>query len=65
MAGGTVRAFLFERLRWGEDFFPGTPPDVVLEPEAWTTTGDAIADITCLAPLFLWDAFVTELMTLG
>lgn len=42
LAGGTVRALLFERLRWGEDFFPGTPPDVVLEPEAWTTTGDAV-----------------------
>jgi hypothetical protein len=42
LAGGTVRAFLLERLRWGEDFFPGTPPDVVLEPEAWTTTDTAI-----------------------
>lgn len=42
LAGGTVRTFLLERLRWGEDFFPGTPPDVVLEPRAWTTTDDAI-----------------------
>lgn len=42
LAGGTVRAFLLERLRWGEDFFPGTPPDIVLEPRAWTTTGDSI-----------------------
>jgi hypothetical protein len=42
LAGGTLRAFFFERLRWGEDFFPGTPPDLVLEPQAWTTTGDTI-----------------------
>ena len=42
LAGGTVRAFLLERLRWGEDFFPGTPPDIVLEPGAWTTTSDSI-----------------------
>ena len=41
-AGGSLRAFLYEKLRWGEDFFPGTPPDIVLEPEAWTTTGEAI-----------------------
>ena len=41
-AGGTVRTFLLERLRWGEDFFPGTPPDIALEPRAWTTTDDSI-----------------------
>ena len=28
--------------RWTEDFFPGTPPDEVLEPNAWTTTEDSI-----------------------
>jgi hypothetical protein len=43
LAGGTTRAFLLERLRWGEDFFPGTPPQVTLEPRAWTTTADSIA----------------------
>jgi hypothetical protein len=42
LAGGTIRAFLYERLRWGEDFFPGTPPDITLEPGAWTTTDDTI-----------------------
>jgi hypothetical protein len=42
LAGGSIRAFLYERLRWGEDFFPGTPPDIVLEPEAWTTTDTSI-----------------------
>ena len=43
LAGGTVRAFLLEKLQWGEDFFPGDPPDdLVLEPRAWTTTDDAI-----------------------
>ena len=42
VAGGSVRAFLYEKLRWGEDFFPGTPPDIVLEPEAWTTSNEAI-----------------------
>jgi hypothetical protein len=42
LAGGSVRTFVLERLRWGEDFFPGTPPDVVLPPEAWTTTDDSI-----------------------
>ncbi len=42
LTGGSVRAFLYEKLRWGEDFFPGTPPDIVLEPRAWVTTGDSI-----------------------
>jgi hypothetical protein len=42
LAGGSIRAFLYERLRWGEDFFPGIPPDIELEPEAWATTDLAI-----------------------
>lgn len=42
IAGATVRAVVFERLRWGEDFFPGTPPSTQLDPGAWTTTDDAI-----------------------
>jgi predicted phosphodiesterase len=42
LAGGTLRTVLLERLRWGEDFFPGTPPNVVVEPAAWTTTDDSI-----------------------
>ena len=42
LAGGTLRAFLLERLRWGEDFFPGTPPDIALDPAAWATTSDSI-----------------------
>jgi 3',5'-cyclic AMP phosphodiesterase CpdA len=28
--------------RWTEDFFPGTPPDLELEAEAWETTGDFV-----------------------
>ena len=42
LAGGSLRAFLYEKLRWGEDFFPGAPPGVVLEPQAWTTTPSAV-----------------------
>ena len=34
--------FVYPWARWTEDFFPGTPPDEVLEPNAWTTTDDAI-----------------------
>ena len=41
-AGGSLRAFAYERLRWGEDFIPGRPPDISLEPHAWTTTEDSI-----------------------
>jgi hypothetical protein len=36
-AGGSLRAWLYEKLRWGEDFFPGDPPDVRLVPHAWVT----------------------------
>ena len=43
LAGGGLRAWLYEKLRWGEDLFPGTPPDIALEPRAWTTTDEAIA----------------------
>jgi hypothetical protein len=39
---GSARIFLYERLRWGEDFFPGEPPDITLEPRAWRTTEDRI-----------------------
>lgn len=42
VAGGSARMWLYEKLRWGEDFFPGAPPRVDLEPEAWTTTDTAI-----------------------
>jgi len=42
VAGGSARMWIYEKLRWGEDFFPGTPPDVELEPAAWTTTDTAI-----------------------
>lgn len=42
-AGGVVRAWLWEKLRWTEDFFPGTPPDAVLTPNAWTTTENAVS----------------------
>jgi 3',5'-cyclic AMP phosphodiesterase CpdA len=41
-AGGSVRAFLWEKLRWTEDFFPGDPPDHRLVPQAWTTTEEGI-----------------------
>lgn len=43
LAGGTLRAALLERLRWGEDFFPGSPPEMSLVPHAWTTTDETIA----------------------
>lgn len=42
VAGGTARAWLYEKLRWGEDFFPGTPPTIELEPTAWMTTPTSI-----------------------
>ena len=42
LTGGALRQFFWEKLRWGEDFFPGTPPDIVLEPAAWVTTDEAI-----------------------
>jgi 3',5'-cyclic AMP phosphodiesterase CpdA len=32
----------FPFVRWTEDFFPGTAPDAVLEPEAWTITNDTL-----------------------
>jgi hypothetical protein len=41
-AGGVARAWLWERLRWREDFVPGEPPDVVLNPQAWNTTAGEI-----------------------
>ena len=42
-AGGAfARAWLWEKLRWAEDFLPGEPPDVALVPEAWTTTADEV-----------------------
>jgi len=42
LAGGSARMWLYERTRWGEDFFPGTPPKIVLDPGAWTTSADNI-----------------------
>ena len=42
-AGGAfARAWLWEKIRWTEDFLPGEPPDVSLVPGAWTTTDDEI-----------------------
>ena len=40
--GGFARAWLWEKLRWAEDFLPGEPPDVALAPEAWTTTSNEV-----------------------
>jgi 3',5'-cyclic AMP phosphodiesterase CpdA len=40
--GAFARAWLWEKLRWAEDFLPGTPPDIALVPEAWTTTADEV-----------------------
>jgi 3',5'-cyclic AMP phosphodiesterase CpdA len=34
VAGGSARMWLYEKLRWGEDFFPGEPPRIDLEPKA-------------------------------
>jgi 3',5'-cyclic AMP phosphodiesterase CpdA len=42
LAGGVVRVRLYEWFRWQGDFFPGTPPDVTLEPQAWTTTTESV-----------------------
>ena len=42
VASGIARTLMWEHLRWGEDFFPGTPPTIRLEPNAWTTTDDTI-----------------------
>lgn len=42
MSLGSARVFLYERLRWGEDFFPGTPPNIELEPGGWPTAGDRL-----------------------
>lgn len=42
LSGGSLRMWLYEKLRWGEDFFPGTPPDVELKPNAWNTTDSEI-----------------------
>jgi 3',5'-cyclic AMP phosphodiesterase CpdA len=35
--------FVYPWARWTEDFFPGSAPDEVLEPDAWTTTDESIA----------------------
>lgn len=42
LASVLVRVTLIEKLLWTEDFFPGTPPDMVLEPNAWTTSEQSI-----------------------
>ncbi len=41
-ATGVSRVWLWEKFRWSEDFLPGTPPKMVLEPDAWTTTADRV-----------------------
>ena len=41
-ATGLSRVWLWERFRWREDFLPGTPSQLSLEPRAWTTTDDAV-----------------------
>lgn len=41
-ATGVSRIWLWERFRWREDFLPGSPPTIVLEPSAWTTTDDSV-----------------------
>ena len=43
LAAGSLRQFFWEKLRWGEDFFPGTPPDIALEPGAWSTDEESIS----------------------
>jgi 3',5'-cyclic AMP phosphodiesterase CpdA len=30
-------------VRWREDFLPGVPPDITLEPRAWTVTADEVS----------------------
>jgi hypothetical protein len=42
LATVAVRITLLEKILWTEDFLPGTPPDMVLEPRAWTTTDESI-----------------------
>lgn len=41
-AAASVRGLLWETLRWKEDFFPGEPPDHVLQPHAWVEADDRI-----------------------
>jgi Calcineurin-like phosphoesterase len=36
-------AYLWNLVRWREDFLPGTPPDVTLEPRAWTETAGEVS----------------------
>lgn len=42
LATVAVRIMLTEKILWTEDFLPGTPPDMVLEPNAWSTTDESI-----------------------
>ena len=42
IAAVSLRTWLYDLIRWQGDLFPGTAPDLVLDPEAWTTTDDAI-----------------------
>ena len=42
LAGGVARARLWQFVRWREDFWPGTPPDAVLEPRAWPESDDVL-----------------------
>jgi len=49
LSGGLLALFVavlvflvYPWARWTEDFFPGRAPDEVLQPNAWTTTGESI-----------------------
>ncbi len=42
LANVAVRITLLEKFLWTEDFLPGAPPDMVLEPKAWSTTCESI-----------------------
>jgi hypothetical protein len=35
--------YLWNLVRWREDFLPGRPPDVTLEPRAWTETAGEVS----------------------
>jgi hypothetical protein len=42
LATVAVRIMLLEKILWTEDFLPGNPPDIILDPMAWNTTDESI-----------------------
>ncbi|MCP4968598.1 MAG: hypothetical protein GY926_25625 [bacterium] len=42
LAGVVLWVSAWDYVRWTEDFLPGTAPNAILEPEAWTVTDDSV-----------------------